>query len=68
LSKEFESVGFFISDHPLNQFKEIFEDYNIKDYLSFNSDNEIINSNIAATLLKIQERKLPKEILMLFLN
>ena len=23
LSKEFESVGFFISDHPLNQFKEI---------------------------------------------
>ena len=26
LSKEFESVGFFISDHPLNQFKEIFED------------------------------------------
>ena len=29
LSKEFESVGFFISDHPLNQFKEIFEDYNV---------------------------------------
>ena len=27
LSKEFESVGFFISDHPLNQFKEIFDDY-----------------------------------------
>ncbi len=60
LSKEFESVGFFISDHPLNQFKEIFEDYNIKDYLSFNNDNEIINSNIAATLLKIQERKTAK--------
>ena len=35
LSKEFESVGFFISDHPLNQFKEIFEDYNINDYLKF---------------------------------
>ena len=26
LSKEFEAVGFFISDHPLNQFKEIFDD------------------------------------------
>ena len=26
LSKEFESVGFFISDHPLNQFTEIFND------------------------------------------
>ena len=23
LSKEFESVGFFISDHPINQFKDI---------------------------------------------
>ena len=23
LSKEFEAVGFFISDHPLNQYKEI---------------------------------------------
>ena len=29
LSKEFEAVGFFISDHPLNQFKEIFKDYKI---------------------------------------
>ena len=36
LSKEFESVGFFISDHPLNQFKEIFKDYNIQDFLNFN--------------------------------
>ena len=60
LSKEFESLGFFISDHPLNQFKEIFTDYNINDYLSFNNDNEIINSNIAATLLKVQERKTAK--------
>ena len=28
LSKEFEAVGFFISDHPLNQYKEIFIIYN----------------------------------------
>ena len=35
LSKEFESVGFFISDHPLNQFKEIFNDYKIVDYSLF---------------------------------
>ena len=31
LSKEFEAIGFFISNHPLNQFKEIFNDYNIID-------------------------------------
>ena len=57
LSKEFEAVGFFISDHPLNQYKEVFNDYKIKDYQTFNNDNEATDVNIAATLLKIQERK-----------
>ena len=57
LSKEFESVGFFISNHPLNQFKDMFEDYKIIDYAKFNSDDNLKNSNIAATLLKITERK-----------
>ncbi len=60
LSKEFESIGFFISDHPLNQFKEIFDDYKILDYQTFNNNSEIKDSNIAATLLKIQERKTAK--------
>ena len=60
LSKEFEAVGFFVSDHPLNQFKEIFNDYNIQDFLNFNNNKEITNSNIAATLLKVQERKTAK--------
>jgi len=60
LSKEFEAVGFFISDHPLNQFKEIFNDYNINDYLTFNTNDDLKETNIAATLLKIQERKTAK--------
>jgi DNA polymerase III subunit alpha len=60
LSKEFEAVGFFISNHPLNQYKDIFDDYNIIDYQSFNNDNKLKESNIAATLLKIQERKTAK--------
>jgi len=60
LSKEFEAVGFFISDHPLNQFTEIFDDYKIKNYLNFNSNDQIKDANIAATLLKIQERKTAK--------
>jgi DNA polymerase III subunit alpha len=60
LSKEFEAVGFFISDHPLNQFKEIFDDYKIIDYSKFNSNDEIKDVNIAATLLKLQERKTAK--------
>ena len=60
LSKEFESVGFFISDHPLNQFKEIFREYEIIDYKDFINNDDYKNANIAATLLKIQERKTSK--------
>ena len=60
LAKEFEAVGFFISDHPLNQFTEIYNDYKIREYTKFISDDEIKNSNIAATLLKLQERKTAK--------
>ena len=60
LSKEFEAIGFFISDHPLNQFKDVFEDYKINNFKSFNDNKEIKESNIAATLLKISERKTSK--------
>ena len=60
LSKEFEAVGFFISNHPLNQFKEIFNDYKIINYSSFVSNDNKKDANIAATLLKIQERKTAK--------
>src|SRR5210317_560256 len=60
LSREFEAIGFFISDHPLNQFKEIFDDYKIVDYAKFSLDDTIKEANIAATLLKITERKTAK--------
>ena len=60
LSKEFESVGFFISDHPLNQFTEIFDDYKITNYSNFISKESLKDCNIAATLLKVQERKTAK--------
>jgi DNA polymerase-3 subunit alpha len=60
LSKEFEAVGFFISDHPLNQYKEIFDDYKIIDYQNFFEDDDIKENNIAATLLKVSERKTAK--------
>ncbi len=60
LSKEFEAVGFFISNHPLNQFTEIFDDYKIIDYSNFIFNEKIKDGNIAATLLKLQERKTAK--------
>ena len=60
LSKEFESIGFFISDHPINQYKEIFDDYKIIDYKDFITDNTFKQCNVASTLLKIQEKKTSK--------
>ena len=60
LAREFEAVGFFISDHPLNQFKEIFDDYKIIDYQKFNLNDDFKDANIASTLLKVNERKTAK--------
>ncbi len=60
LKKEFEAIGFFISDHPLNQFKEIFDDYNIVNFNDFNNEKHNNERNIAGTILKIQEKKTQK--------
>ncbi len=60
LSKEFETLGFFISDHPLNQYKSLFNQYNIIDYEDFNSNENILSSNISSTILKVQEKKTQK--------
>ena len=57
LSKEFEAVGFFISDHPLNQFKEIFDDYNIIDYNTFNNDDEIKRYKYCCNIIKNSGKK-----------
>ena len=60
LSKEFETLGFFISDHPLNQYKTIFKQYNIINYEQFENDKNLLSSNIACTVLKVQEKKTQK--------
>ena len=60
LSKEFESLGFFISDHPLNQYLSLLEIYEIITFDNFVHDDSIKESNIAGTILKIQEKKTQK--------
>ena len=60
LSKEFEALGFFISDHPLNQYKIIFNQYNIVNYDYFENERNSLSSNIACTVLKVQEKKTQK--------
>jgi len=60
LSKEFETLGFYISDHPLNQYKSIYKHYNIVNYDDFENNIDILSSNIACTVLKVQEKKTQK--------
>ena len=60
LSKEFDTLGFFISDHPLNQYKIIFNQYNIVNFNEFEKDKNLLSSNIACTVLKVQEKKTQK--------
>jgi len=57
LSKEFETLGFFISDHPLNQYKDFFPQYGIINYIDYLNNENLKESIVAATILKIQEKK-----------
>ena len=60
LSKEFESIGFFISDHPLNEYSDILENYEVSNFSDFSDNINKQESNIAATILKVQEKKTQK--------
>ena len=59
LSKEFESVGFFITNHPLENYLDLLQRNNVKTYKDFETsiDNECF---LAGTILSIKERKTAK--------
>ena len=59
LSKEFESVGFYLSNHPLEDFKDALAQYKTKTYKDFenSSDHE---SYVAGTIMSIKEKKTSK--------
>ncbi len=57
LSKEFETLGFFISDHPLNQYKDFYPQYNILNFADYQQEENLKETTVAATILKIQEKK-----------
>ena len=60
LNKEFESLGFFMSDHPLNSYNELLDQFNIINYKKFIDTDKLKFANLAATVLKIIERKTNK--------
>ena len=59
LSEEFKALGFYISNHPLSEYEELFNNLNILTYDEFyrNNDNEGL---IAGTIMSIQEKKSAK--------
>ena len=59
LTEEFKSLGFYISNHPLNEYLEIFNQLNIISYSQFynNRNNEGL---VAGTIMSIQEKKSTK--------
>ncbi len=56
LAEEFSSLGFYISDHPLNEFKGIFDELNIVSYKKFLESN-VSDALVAGTIMSIQEKK-----------
>ena len=59
LGEEFISLGFYISDHPLNEYKEFFAQLEIESYKDF-LDGDRSEALIAGTIMSIQEKKSAK--------
>ena len=59
LSEEFISLGFYISDHPLNVYKEFFTQLKIDSYKEFTESNKS-EALVAGTIMSIQEKKSAK--------
>jgi len=56
LSKEFESVGFYLSNHPLEDFKDALEQYKAKSFKEFESGSDM-ESFVAGTIMSVKEKK-----------
>ena len=56
LNEEFKALGFYLSDHPLNEYESIFNQLDIVPYDKFynNDSNEAL---VAGTIMSIQEKK-----------
>ena len=59
LSEEFKAVGFYLTNHPLNEYDDIFNQLNITSYHEFykKENNEGL---VAGTIMSIQEKKSAK--------
>jgi len=56
LSKEFESVGFYISNHPLKEYQSVLDQHKVRTFNEFENGTEN-ESFIAGTVMSIKEKK-----------
>ena len=59
LSEEFKSLGFYISDHPLNEYEDIFNQLKVISYDHF-LNIDVNEGLVAGTIMSIQEKKSAK--------
>jgi DNA polymerase-3 subunit alpha len=59
LSKEFESVGFYLSNHPLKGYESVLEQCQVKTFKEFENDNES-QCFLAGTIMSVKEKKTVK--------
>ena len=59
IKKEFESIGFFVGEHPLKSNLGILKQYKVLSYADF-KNNKSKDAMIAGTLISIQEKKTAK--------
>jgi DNA polymerase-3 subunit alpha len=60
MKNEFESIGFFISEHPLLNYEKILKTYNVKKFSDI-GDNDLNKEFVlSGTLMAVQEKKTAK--------
>ncbi len=60
IEKEFESLGFFVSEHPLKNYKRVLTDLKAIDYSEFKNNSKLNTGVVSGTLMKLQEKKTAK--------
>ncbi len=60
IKKEFESIGFFVGEHPLKSNLSLLKQYKVFSYTDLKNNDNIKEGMIAGTLIAIQEKKTAK--------
>ena len=60
IKKEFESIGFFVGEHPLKSDLGMLRQYKVISYVDFKINDKSKEGMIAGTLISIQEKKTAK--------